>query len=337
MMATVLEGLSSEVTTRPDREPVSVIVMVTERPAPLGGLYQEFAAPLKAAGRTFEFVFAVEPWAAELTGPLKDLAAQGEPIRVIETGQALGESALLKLAAAEAVGSIVVTLPAYYRVEAPAILQLVRRVEEGVDLAVARRWPRNDSWVNRLQNRVFHALLPAMGRVRIRDTACGVRATRRELLNELPLYGDFHRFLPLFALRDGYHVEELDVPQHPRDRHGRVYLPSTYARRIIDVLGVFFLIRFTYKPLRFFGLAGIASGLLGVLLLSVLTVQRLAGKGLADRPLLLLGVLLVVMGAQAIALGLIGEIIVHLNAGRTKPYRVRRSGVAATGATGSRT
>ena len=160
------------------------------------------------------------------------------------------------------------------------------------------------------------------------DVACGVRAMRRDVLEDLPLYGDFHRFLPLLALRDGYRVEELPAAQHPRDARPRVYSPGIYLRRLIDVLGLFFLLRFTDKPLRFFGLVGAASGLLGAAVLAVLFVQRLGGRGIADRPLLLLGVLLVMLGVQAIALGLVGEIIVHLSAARQRLYRVERSGPA---------
>jgi hypothetical protein len=237
-------------------------------------------------------------------------------------GQVVGEATLLKLALAQCRGPIIVTLPAYRRVHASVLPQLIARVEAGADLAVARRWPRRDSWVNRLQNRVFHAIVRRFAGGRIRDVACGVRAMRREVLEEVPLYGDFFRFLPLLALREGYRVEEVDSPQHPADVPARVYAPGVYLRRLIDLLGLFFLLRFTEKPLRFFGLLGSGLSMSGGLILAVLLVQRLGGEGIADRPLLLLGVLLVVLGVQAIALGLIGEIIVHLHAPRKRPYRL---------------
>lgn len=145
----------------------------------------------------------------------------------------------------------------------------------------------------------------------------------RDVLLQLPLYGDFHRFLPLMALRDGYRVEEVDAPQHPADVSPRVYAPGTYLRRLVDVLGLFFLIRFTEKPLRFFGLIGALFALVGLTISSILVVQRFQGEGLTDRPLLILGVLLVVLGVQSIALGLIGEMIVHLNAPKRRSYRLR--------------
>lgn len=302
---------------------VSVIVPVTERPAPLAELYEEYSAALRTAGIPHEFLFVLEPWARSLATPLAELAARGEPVRTIEAGQVLAEADLLKMAAARSRGAIVVTLPAYRRVDASVIPELIATVRAGADMAVARRWPRHDSWVNRAQNRLFHALVGNLSRGRLHDVACGVRAMPRDLLQQLPLYGDFHRFLPLMALRDGYGVVEVDAPQHPADGGARLYAPGVYLRRLVDVLGLFFLLRFTDKPLRFFGLMGAFAVLAGGALSAVLVIQRFRGTALTDRPLLILGVMLVVLGVQAIALGLIGEMIVHLNAPRRRSYRLR--------------
>lgn len=314
---------SVSVSDRPDVA-VSVIVPVTERPEDLVGLFQEYARPLRRSGRSYEFLFVAEPWFRGMTEPLRELASGGEPVRVLQVARAMGETALLRIGAAQCRGPIVVILPAYRRVEASALTELIERVERGADVAVARRWPRRDSWINRSQSRLFHALLGGLTAGRIHDVACGVRAVRRDVLLQLPLYGDFLRFLPLFALREGYRVEEVCAPQHEQDTATRVYAPGVYLRRIIDLLGLFFLLRFTDKPLRFFGLLGSALAILGGGVLLVLLVQRLGGQGIADRPLLLLGVLCVVLGVQAIALGLVGEIIVHLHASQRRGYRVER-------------
>lgn len=299
---------------------VSVVVPVSERPEELAELYREYSSPLRKAQIRFEFIFAVEPWCHQLTTSLHGLAH--EPIRVLCANQALGDAALVRLAAAECRGGIVVTLPAYRRVEAQTLPTLIARVQEGADLAVARRWPRRDGLVNRIQTRAFHRLLAMLVGAKVHDVACGVAAMRRQLLLDIPLYGDSFRFLPLIASREGYRVVEVPAAQHDRDMPARVYNPGVYLRRLIDVLGLFFLLRFTEKPLRFFGLFGSLSAVAGFVVLAVLTLQRLGGRGIADRPLLLLGVLLVVLGVQAVALGLIGEIIVYLNASHRGSYRV---------------
>ncbi|HXE56838.1 MAG TPA: hypothetical protein VNK43_02455 [Gemmatimonadales bacterium] len=328
MVRTVLDTLPT--TTAPAvaataaGTPVSVVVPITERPESLTELYQEYRAPLHALGRTYEFIFIGAPWIRVLTAPLAELAARGEPIRILEVGERVSEAAMLKLAAERCHHPIVVTLPAYARVKASAILDLVAAVEQGADVVVARRWPRRDAWLNRLQNRAFHLLLRRLTGSRLNDVACGVRAMRREVLAELPLYGDFHRFLPLLAQREGYRVEEIPTPQHPHDAQPRVHRPGIYLRRLIDVLGLMFLLRFTDKPLRFFGLLGATLSGAGGLLLAFLLLERLEGEGIANRPLLLLSVLLLTLGVQAIALGLVGEIIVHLGASRRRGYRLLR-------------
>jgi len=303
---------------------ISVIVPVSERPEPLAELYQEYAASLRSLDRPFEFVFVTEPWYRQLTEPLLKLADKGEPITVLTLGQVSGEAALVKLGHAHANGQIIVTLPAYYRIEPAALPDLIERLDGEVDLVLARRWPRRDSWINRLQNRAFHFLVARLARSQLHDVACGVRVMHRQLLEQIPLYGDFYRFFPLLALREGYRVEEVSCRQHERDVPARVYRPGVYLRRLIDILGLFFLLRFTDKPLRFFGLIGSGLSAMGGLVLAVLFVQRLLGQGIADRPLLLLGVLLLVLGVQAIALGLVGEMIVHLHASRRRPYRLAR-------------
>ena len=299
---------------------VSVLVPVTERPGPLPELYRDYSEVLKREGLSYEFIFAVEPWATDLLRPIQRLSAQGEPIRVLAVGQTAGETTLLRIAAAEAQGAVLITLPAYRRVVAAGLPALVRRVEAGSDLVVARRWPRCDGRLNRLQTSALHALLRKATGSPFHDIACGVRATRPGILEALQVRGEGTRFLPLIARRAGYRVEEISIPQHPDDARARVYGPGVYVRRLIDVLGLYFLIRFQEKPLRFFGLIGAATSVFGAVILTVVLVQRLAGQGLADRPLLLLGVLLVVLGVQSIGIGLVGEIIVHLHASRRKAY-----------------
>lgn len=305
------------------RGEVSVIVPVTERPHELAWIYRTFSPELEAAGRPFEFVFVVEPWARSMTESLAPLIEKGEPIRILEVGQTVGESALLAVASATCTSPFLITLPPYPRVEPGSFEILLREIERGADLASAVRISDGASLVNRVQNRVFHAIVGWTVGGNFRDVASGVRAMKPSLLNDVPLYGDFFRFLPIIARREGFDVVEVEVPQHPEDQRARVYSPGTYLRRIIDVLGLFFLLRFTHKPLRFFGLLGSCSLLAGGSVLAVLLVQRLGGRGIADRPVLLLGALLVVLGLQAIAMGLIGEIIVHLNVSQRRTYRLR--------------
>jgi len=148
---------------------------------------------------------------------------------------------------------------------------------------------------------------------------------KRRVTRELPLYGDLHRFIPLLAYQKGFRIIEVDVPQHPADSKLRMYRPGIYLRRLLDIFTVVFLFKFTKKPLRFFGLIG--AGLFGVgfFISLVLALQRLLGPvSLGDKPLLILGVLLMVLGVQTGSIGLLGEIIIFTHAKKMKDYAVEK-------------
>jgi dolichol-phosphate mannosyltransferase len=144
---------------------------------------------------------------------------------------------------------------------------------------------------------------------------CGLRGFTLEASRSLDLYGDIHRFIPLLAVARGFQVEEIPVRQREEDAQLRMFGPGVYFRRLLDVLHVFFLTKFARKPLRFFGLIGLVTAAAGFLITAGLSVQRLFGQtALADRPLLLLGVLLLALGIQIVSIGLIGEIVIFFGA-----------------------
>jgi glycosyltransferase involved in cell wall biosynthesis len=310
-------------TSGPARERlVSVVVPVVERTDDLMTLYRAFAGELDRLGEEHEFLFVFDGGfapAPELVG----LSHENDSVRLFSFARTFGETAALRLGIERSRGDVIVTLPAYFQVQAEGIGPLLDGLRHGADMVVASRSPRVDSWLNQLQSRAFHRMLGGVTDRRFHDIACGVRAMRRDVAESLPLYGDLHRFIPALALREGHRVEVVAVPQHPNDARTRIYRPTVYLRRLLDVAAFFFLAKFTEKPLRFFGLVGSVFFGLGALTGLVLLVERIAGQGIANRPLLLLAVLLVALGVQLIGLGLVGEIIVHLRSPHRRAYRVR--------------
>lgn len=310
----------------PDRQrpDLSVIVVVTENPQSLTRLCEDFRSVLDEMGETHEFIFVGEPWAQEQLEEVRTLSEWGHPIRAFVSGARTGESNLLHVARDHCRGELYITLPSYQRIEPAEIRGLIEAVRGGAALASAVRVREEDHWLNRLSHWGFHVLLRRLVGSRLRDIASGIRVLRPEVLDEVPLYGDAFRFLPFLADREGFVVEEVEVRQHQHDRRRKIYRPGTYMRRLLDLVGLAFLVRFTQKPLRFFGLVGGGLILLGGSSLVVLVVQRLAGSPLANRPLLVAAVLATVLGVQLIALGLVGEIIVHFSIGDRPGYRVQR-------------
>ena len=300
---------------------VSVVVPVVERADDLQTLYSAFAGELEARGIAYEFIFVVD---GGFTPPPELAAlAQQETVRVLRFARTFGETAALRLGIERSTGDVILTLPAYFQVKPEGVGPLLAALESGSDMAVASRSPRLDSWLNRMQSAVFHRMISGATGRRFNDIACGVRVMRRHVAEALPLYGDLHRFIPALALREGYVVEEVPVAQHPQDARTRLYGPGVYLRRMLDIIAFFFLAKFTEKPLRFFGLVGSICFLAGAVIGVVLLIDRLGGTGIANRPLLLLAVLLVALGVQLMGLGLVGEIIVHLRAPHRRAYRVR--------------
>lgn len=320
---------------------LSVIVPVGNRQADPGDIYAEYKAGLDGVGRSYELIFVLDGPRTAFEAGLKDLLAQGHRFTVISLTRSFGEATALMAGFERASGSVIVTLPAYHQIQGAEVAKLIAALES-CDLAIGRRWPRAGGAFERLRRRVFHGLLAQITGLRFHDLGCGARAFHRRILEEVQLYGDQHRFLAVLADRQGFRVREVDVRQSPKDRFEGYYEPRAYARALLDIFTVFFLVRFTKKPLRFFGMVGVATFLLGATLVTWLVVQRLFfGVGLAERPALLLSSLLVVLGLQLFALGLLGELIIFTHAHQIKDYQVERviqfspaSGQSAADSTG---
>lgn len=301
---------------------VSVVVPVVERADDLMLLYRTYAAELDARGEEHEFVFVFD---GGFTPPpeLAALSQERENVRFLRFARAFGETAALRLGIERSRGDVILTLPAYFQVKPEGVGTLLDALNDDTDMVVASRSPRIDSWLNRVQSLAFNRMIAGVTDRPFQDIACGVRVMRRTVAEGLPLYGDLHRFIPALALREGYRVTEMAVPQHPSNARTRVYGPGVYFRRLLDIAAFFFLAKFTEKPLRFFGLVGSGFFLAGAATSLVLLINRIEGQGIANRPLLLLAVLLLALGVQLLGLGLVGEIIVHLRAPHRRAYRVR--------------
>jgi glycosyltransferase involved in cell wall biosynthesis len=301
---------------------VAVIVPVSERYDDPDDLYLEYKRAIQSSGYRYEFTYVLDGDFPDVLRDLRRLQEQNEPIQIIKLTRSFGEATALTAGFENSTGDIILTLPAYHQVEPSELPKLLKEIHSS-DMVVARRFPRTDSRLNRLQTALFHWVLRFLTGSGLRDLGCSARAFRRQITMEIPVYGDQHRFLPLLAARQGYKIKELDLAQSAKDRRLRIYRLGTYPRRLLDLLTVFFLIKFTKKPLRFFGLIGVGVFLMGVVITIYLVIQRLFFSiALAERPALLLSSLLMVLGAQVFALGLIGELIIFTHAKDIKEYTI---------------
>lgn len=304
--------------------PVSVIVPVVARAEGLPAFYREYLAPLRSAGHPVEFLFVVPVTRFELADELERLRDSGEPIRVLRIAQPTGSGMLVRVGAMEASHDTTILLPPFRRITPESLPPLIAALN-GADAVFASRQDRSASLFSRLQRRWYNAFARYATRGRFDDLGCGVGVIRRDALREAPMYGEFLRFLPLLLQREGFSVITAAAEQHQTDTGLRLHRPASYMQALVDLLGFYFLSRFTERPLRFFGFIGLLSAAAGLVVLLVLFVQKLQGQGIADRPALLLGTLLLALGVQSIAVGLVAEIIVHVSAPTRRPYRLART------------
>jgi glycosyltransferase involved in cell wall biosynthesis len=302
---------------------ISVVVPISERHDDITKLYRLYADELMHIVQDFEFLFVVDgdfPFALE---QISELHKDGKPVRVIKFARGFGESAALMEGFREAKGQMILTLASYIQIEPKDLKKVFAAYNSGNDLVITRRFPRKDPFTNRVQSGIYHFLVRRLTGAPFKDITSGARLINRNILNEFVLYGDLHRFIPVFAFHKGIKVKEVNVSQRQEDTELRLVKPGVYLRRLLDILTLFFIVKFTKKPLRFFGLIGSSIFVAGTAITVYLGILKLAGAiALSNRPLLLLGILLMVFGIQLFSVGLIGELIIFNYAKEVCEYKV---------------
>jgi glycosyltransferase involved in cell wall biosynthesis len=305
---------------------VSIVVPVQSPKGEVTEVVAALGAELDRLGKTWECLLVFDG----VRGPAWEAAqrlAQEQNGRVTAIGfqQSFGDSVCLTAGVERARGRVIVTSPQYVQIDPVDLGPMLAALEQGADVVCPIRRKRIDPLLNRLQSAFFNWAIRLIIRGEFHDLNCYLRVFRREVLADVSVYGDLYRFLPVIAHRQGYRVAEVHVRHVKEWGRAGFFGIGVYVRRLLDLLGVVFLTRFTLKPLRFFGSVGIVCASLGGAILSVLFVQKVFyDAALYQRPLLLLGLLLVMLGVQIFGFGLVGEIIIYTQARNLRGYRIER-------------
>ena len=288
---------------------ISVVVPVHDEERSVALLYDELRSALQPLDTPWEAIFVDDGSTDGTFSALTRLHDAEANVRVVRLRRNFGKAAALVAGFDQASGETVVTIDGDLQDDPSEIPRLLAKLDEGFDLVTGWKTRRRDPISRRILSRIFNRVTSAFSGVRLHDMNCGLKAYRAEVVHGLRLYGELHRFIPVLAHYRGFRIAELPVNHRARE-HGRSrYGVERYLRGFLDLLTVSFIGRYRHRPLHLFGGFGLLLGLAGSAILIYLTVLKTLGHAIGQRPLLMLGVLLVVIGMQFFSLGLISEMI----------------------------
>lgn len=289
---------------------ISVVIPVYNEAPNLDALYAEVTAALEPWGRSYE-VLLIDDGSTDGSFEILRRLQVGDPrVRVIRFRRNFGQTAAFSAGFAHARGSVIITSDGDLQNDPHDIPMLVARLEQGADIVCGWRRDRKDRFLTRrVPSMIANALISRATGVQLHDYGCSLKAFRAEVVKPLRLYGEMHRFIPAIASENGVLVEEVVVNHRARRAGTSKYGLSRTIRVILDLVTVKFLLNYATRPLQIFGLVGLSMGGLGGLIMVYLAWMRLIERqAIADRPLLLFGILLVSSGLQLLTIGLLAEL-----------------------------
>lgn len=293
---------------------VSIVVPFLDEEESLRPLYNEIKKALKGISSDYEIIFVDDGSKDKSLSIVKDLARFDNKIRYYSFQTNYGKSAALQVAFKNVTGDVVITMDADLQDDPSEIPNLLKKLEEGYDLVSGWKKKRYDPVVKKMSSRFFNYITRIFSRVKIHDFNCGLKAYRKQVVQGINVYGELHRYIPVLAAWKGFSVSEIVVKHHPR-RYGKTKFGITrFFKGFVDLITVIFTTRYIKRPMHLFGFFGFIAALAGIVINLFLTYELLFIKPhapIANRPVFFLGILLIIVGVQFFAIGLLGEIMVH--------------------------
>ena len=262
---------------------------------------------------TYEIIIVNDGSTDNTEEVIHSIAADDPNVHMITFRKNFGKALALETGFRESTGDIIISMDGDLQDDPAEIPKFIEKLDEGYDLVSGWKKDRQDPLEKRLPSKFFNAIVSRMSGVKLHDFNCGFKAYNRSVVESIDLYGDLHRFIPCLAARRGFRIAEIPV-HHNKRTHGRSkYGIERYLHGLFDALTVFYLTHFEEQPMYLFGRLGLLSGFIGMIICLYLTVLKIMGNPIGQRPLLLLGILLVITGVQLFSLGLLGESFVKIN------------------------
>ncbi len=289
---------------------VSIVIPMLNEEESIGELSRQIIEVMTRINKSFEIIFIDDGSTDASPAAAKALHEKDSRIKLIEFRKNYGKAAALAAGFKMAAGDIVVTMDADLQDDPNEIPNLLQKLDEGYDLVSGWKKVRHDPFIKTQTSKVYNYFTSLFSGIRLHDFNCGLKAYRAEVVKTMSVYGELHRYLPVIAHRNGYRVTEIPVTHHPRKYGESKYGVARFTRGAFDLLTISFLTRYKKRPLHLFGSWGLISTFFGLVVLLYLAVQKIVyGQHLSNRPLLFLGLLMVIIGVQFFSIGLLGEMI----------------------------
>ena len=319
-----VSAMDTAVDDRPDGVDISVVIPVLNEAETIQPLSDQITAVLDDLGRSCEIVFVDDGSQDDTVERIRRAHEADARVRLVRFRRNFGKAAALCAGFDVSRGSLVVTMDGDLQDDPDEIPKLLEKLEsEDLDLVSGWKQQRQDPVSKRLPSKVFNWVTRKLARIELHDFNSGFKVYRREVLDEIALYGELHRYIPVLASRKGFAVGEIAVRHHRRQHGTSKYGWDRFYKGLLDLITVLFITRYTRRPLHLFGVIGLGSLIVGLGINLYLLVLWVQGEYLSNRPLLLLGILLMLLGIQVLTTGLIGEMITFKNFQRSDTYSVK--------------
>ena len=307
---------------------ISVVVPVYNEEQSLRPLYDALTAALERLGQSYEIVFVDDGSRDGSFTTLKALHDQDARIRVIRFRRNFGKTPALVAGFSHARGEVIFTMDADLQDDPEEMAKFLEKLDDGYDLVSGWKYPRHDPFTKTFPSFFFNRMVSMTTGVRLHDINCGFKAYRREVLDDVKLYGELHRFIPVLAHERGFRVTEVKVRHHKRQYGKSKFGARRFLRGFLDLIMVLFLKQYLQTPLRLFGAIGLFSTVAGILVDLYVVLDRFLPFGshqeIHNRPLLFVGILLLIFGISFILTGLQSEMIRHFAYRPTDEYSIRQ-------------
>ena len=307
-----------------DRVEISVVVPVLDESETVSELARRVTAILDEIGKTFEIIFVDDGSTDGTSERIRESHSNDPRVKLVRLRRNFGKAAALCAGFDASSGDLLITMDGDLQDDPTEIPRFLNEMAtENLDLVSGWKKNRRDPVSKKLPSKLFNWVTRKLARVDLHDFNCGYKIYRREVLDEISLYGELHRYIPVLASRKGFSVGEIEVEHHARAHGTSKYGWDRFYKGLLDLITVLFITKYTRRPLHLFGLIGLGSLAIGFGINLYLAYVWTKGESLSNRPLLLLGVLLMLLGIQVLTTGLVGEMITLKNFHRSDTYSVR--------------